>query len=169
MELEICSIGIPSIYIYLRSYSNLLICINPRFLVREIHFYSSSIMDYLPSQRMSRQEHPHFYRNRRWWIEEVIHNGSCPSSRTLLSTTSFQTKFYHNIPRICNQYGIDSIMESWIVIGSISASTLNLYPFFVYLIDILSSIYKIYISMIYKFYLYNINIYRDGARYILFF
>ena len=49
-----------------------------------------------------------------------IHSRSCPSSRTLLSTTSFQTKFYHNIPLIWNRYyGIDSIMESWIVIGSI--------------------------------------------------
>jgi len=41
-----------------------------------------------------------------------IHIGSRPSSRTLLSTTSFQTKFYHNIPLIWNPYGIDSIMES---------------------------------------------------------
>lgn len=29
-----------------------------------------------------------------------IHIWWCPSSRTLLSTTSFQTKFYHNIPQI---------------------------------------------------------------------
>ncbi|KMS97977.1 hypothetical protein BVRB_4g096970 [Beta vulgaris subsp. vulgaris] len=39
-------------------------------------------------------------------------DGSCPLSRTLLSTTSFQTKFYHNIPQFWNQYGVDSIMES---------------------------------------------------------
>lgn len=35
-----------------------------------------------------------------------IHNGSCPSSRTLLSTISFQTKFYHNIFLIWSQYEI---------------------------------------------------------------
>lgn len=52
-------------------------------------------------------------------VDVRIHNGSCPSSRTLLSTTSFQTKFYHNIPLIWNPYGNDSIMESWIVIGSV--------------------------------------------------
>lgn len=45
-------------------------------------------------------------------VDVKIHNGSCPSSRTLLSTTSFQTKFYHNIPLIWNRYEIDSIMES---------------------------------------------------------
>ena len=50
-------------------------------------------------------------------VDVKIHNGSCPSSRTLLSTTSFQTKFYHNIPLIWDPYGIDSIIESWIVIG----------------------------------------------------
>lgn len=50
-------------------------------------------------------------------VDVRIHSGSCPSSRTLLSTTSFQTKFYHNIPLIWKRYGIDSIMESWIVIG----------------------------------------------------
>lgn len=33
-------------------------------------------------------------------VDVKIHNGPCPSSRTLLSTTSFQTKFYHNIPLI---------------------------------------------------------------------
>jgi hypothetical protein len=32
-------------------------------------------------------------------VDVKIHNRSCPSSRTLLSTTSFQTKFYHNIPQ----------------------------------------------------------------------
>lgn len=53
-------------------------------------------------------------------VDVRIHSWSCPSSRTLLSTTSFQTKFYHNIPLIWNRYGIDSIMESWIVIGSLS-------------------------------------------------
>ena len=51
-------------------------------------------------------------------VDVRIHNGSCVSSRTLLSTTSFQTKFYHNISIIWNRYGIDSIMESWIIIGS---------------------------------------------------
>lgn len=55
---------------------------------------------------------------REWWILR-IHNRSCPSSRTLLSTTSFQTKFYHNIPQIWNRYAVNSIMKSWIVIGSV--------------------------------------------------
>lgn len=45
-----------------------------------------------------------------------IHRWSCLSSRALLFTTSFQTKFYHNIPLVWNWYVIDSIMESWIVI-----------------------------------------------------
>lgn len=52
-------------------------------------------------------------------VDVRIHNGSCLSSRTLLSTTSFQTKFYHNISLIWSQYWIDSIMESWIIIGSV--------------------------------------------------
>ena len=52
-------------------------------------------------------------------VDVRIHNGSCPSSRTLLSTTSFQTKFYHNIFLISSRYAIDSIIESWIIIGSV--------------------------------------------------
>ena len=45
-------------------------------------------------------------------VDVRVHSGSCPSSRTLLSTTSFQTKFYHNISLVLNRYVIDSIMES---------------------------------------------------------
>ena len=76
---------------------------------------------------MSRQEHLHHLLLDKWkMVDEKIHKGSYPSSHTLLSTTSFQTKFYHNIPLIWNW--IDSIVESWIVIGWVvhSRRTLDL-------------------------------------------
>lgn len=95
-------------------------------------------------QRMSSQEHPLI---REWWILR-IHNGSCPSSRTLLSTTSFQTKFYHNIPQILNRYAIDSIMESWIVIGLFGTYKANI----IYESPLLSTIthyIKLYLFMKY--------------------
>lgn len=114
--------------IYLRSCSNLLINTNPRPFALEKWintFYSSSIMyyfHYTPTINVGfewnkgcRVKSILYYR----MMDIKIHNGLCPSSRTLLFTTSFQTKFYHNIPRIWNRYAVDSIMESWIVIGSV--------------------------------------------------
>jgi len=41
-------------------------------------------------------------------VDVKIHSRSCPSSRTLLSTTSFQTKFYHNIPLIYLEFNLIS-------------------------------------------------------------
>lgn len=89
---------------------NLLIGINPRSLPREMNTFfftrASSCTIYITTQQKER-----FLWNRTNDVErrapsflykmvDVIHSGSCLSSRTLLSTTSFQTKFYHNIPLI---------------------------------------------------------------------
>lgn len=131
---ETCSNWILSISIskiYLRSCSNLLIGTNPRSLpLRNESILSSrapSCTIYITTQQKGGWvvvEQNNGCRAKSTFIpnkmaESYIHSWSCPSSRTLLSTTSFQTKFYHNIPLVWNQYVIDSIMESWIVIGSV--------------------------------------------------
>lgn len=105
---RILSIYILIYMIYLRSCSNLLIGINPRFLPPErwIHtFYPSSIMYYIHynlTKKDSCENRTDVGSRAPSFIEKMadirikIHTGSCPSSRTLLSTTAFQTKFYHN-------------------------------------------------------------------------
>ena len=97
--------------------------INQYFLL-ELHPILYYIISYPPKkesysgteQMMSSQEHFHSYIIYKKMVDVRLHSGSCPSSRTLLSTTSFQTKFYHNIPLVWSRYVIDSIMEPWIVI-----------------------------------------------------
>lgn len=119
--------------ICLRSCSNLLISTNLRFLpptkksifyfLLELHPVPISItiqqkmriLMYNRTNDVEPRAPPLFYSIKKGGF--LIHNRSCPSSRTLLSTTSFQTKFYHNIPWILNRYLVDSMMESWIVIA----------------------------------------------------
>ena len=88
--------------IYLRSCSNLLIDTNPRFLPLKKKFTraTSYTILYHPPQKkgagyngieqmMSSQEHFHSYIIYIKMVDVRLHSGSCPSSRTLLSTTSF--------------------------------------------------------------------------------
>ena len=116
--------------IYLRSCSNLFIGTNPRPLPLRnesilstrapsctIYITTQQKLLVLVEQNKGCRVKSTFIPNK--MVDSYIHSWSCPSSRTLLSTTSFQTKFYHNIPLFWNQYVIDSIMESWIVIGSV--------------------------------------------------
>lgn len=84
---------------------------NPRSLPREMNTFfftrASSCTIYITTQQKERflwnrtndveRRAPSFLYK---MVDVRIHSGSCLSSRTLLSTTSFQTKFYHNIPLI---------------------------------------------------------------------
>ncbi len=128
---------IESFFLYrkicLRSCSNLLIGTNLRFLppTKKSIFYFLLELHPVPISITIQQKIRILMYNRTNDVEPrapplfssikkggfLIHNRSCPSSRTLLSTTSFQTKFYHNIPWILNRYLVDSMMESWIVIA----------------------------------------------------
>lgn len=118
--------------IYLRSCSNLLIFTNPRNLPprnESTRAPSCTISIIKPSVLPPPQKKKKFEWNRTNDVEkEHLHfhiierkNGgcknpqlmeSCLSSRTLLFTTSFQTKFYHNIPLVWSWHVIDSILKS---------------------------------------------------------
>lgn len=111
-ELEICSKWILSIsMIYLRSCSIywLALTLDPCPEKRMNTFFftrASSCTIYITTQErflwnrtnndVERRAPSFLYK----MVDVRIHSGSCLSSRTLLSTTSFQTKFYHNIPLI---------------------------------------------------------------------
>jgi len=130
-KFEPCSNWILSISLskrYLRSCSNLLIFTNLRHLpLRNESTRAPSCNIYIinPSpvpktisssgtkQTMSSQEHLNFYiLEKNGGCKNPHPIESCLSSRTLLFTTSFQTKFYHNIPLAWIYYVIDSIMKS---------------------------------------------------------
>lgn len=93
---------------------------SPRYDKWIITFYSSFIVYYLLNYLQPNKMGFLVEQNKPCRAKSIlisIENGGCknphkwslPSSRTLLSTTSFQTKFYHNIPLISNRDGIDSI------------------------------------------------------------
>lgn len=104
-----------------QSWPNLLVFTNPRFfpLIKkkfcplELHRVLFTLLTNNPAKIRFGTNRTDYVEPRAFsllWkmMDRQIHNRSCPSSRTLLSTTSFQTKFYHNIPLISLQNGIEN-------------------------------------------------------------